>query len=88
MPWHSSQTFVYKCMQHRKQTRRIRYPYTAVEYDIIGIIEVWWDTLHDWCAAMDRHRLFQKAGWGGKQEPTVKDAVLPLLNTRETWLVM
>lgn len=30
----------------------------------------------------------RKTAWGGKHEPSVKDAVLALLDTRETWLGM
>lgn len=36
-------------------------PYTTVQqenYDIVAIMETWWDDLHSWSAAMDSYKIF------------------------------
>lgn len=30
------------------------------EYDLIGIMETWWDGSHDWSVGMEGYRLFRK----------------------------
>lgn len=44
-----SKVFVHKYMNQKKKLR-IRYPYVAVEHDIVGNTEVWWDTIYNWYA--------------------------------------
>ena len=29
-------------------------------YDLVAIMEMWWDHYHDWNAAMDGYKLFRK----------------------------
>jgi len=29
-------------------------------YDLVVIIEMWWDDSHDWSAAMDGYKLFRR----------------------------
>ena len=31
-----------------------------VNYDLVAIMEIWWDCSHDWSAAMDNYKLFRK----------------------------
>lgn len=36
------------------------------DYDLIGIMEMWWDSSHNWNAAMKKHRSL-RTGWGCKK---------------------
>ena len=33
-------------------------------FDLVAIIETWWDEWHDWSAAIDDHRPFRRDRWG------------------------
>jgi len=35
-------------------------------YDIVAIMETWWDDLHNWIAAIDGYKLFRRNKQGGR----------------------
>ncbi|PKU42645.1 mitochondrial fission process protein 1 [Limosa lapponica baueri] len=37
-------------------------------YDVVAIMETWWDDLHDWSAAMDGYKLFRRDRQGRRGE--------------------
>lgn len=36
-------------------------------YELIGVMERWWDSSYDWSAAVDGYRLFRKEGQEGEK---------------------
>lgn len=50
-------------------------PVTAFQesYDIETIMETWWDSLHDWSAAIDGNKLFRRDRKEGEEALPVRE---------------
>jgi len=51
-------------MQHREEFK------VCVQlqgYNLIGIVQKWWDSSHHWSAPMEGYWLFRKDSWAGEE---------------------
>ncbi|XP_068265462.1 olfactory receptor 14I1-like [Nyctibius grandis] len=66
-------------------------------YDVVAIMETWWDDSHDWSAVMDDHKLFRKDRRGNRDNHSqqmsnsnsiTKFLLLAFTDTRELQLLL
>ena len=51
---------LYKRKQHGTKQEELEAVVLLESYDLIAIMETWWDESHDWNVALDGYRLFRR----------------------------